>query len=169
MVQLFIHKVLKSAANPIGEITDFFYRVEFQQRGSPHIHALFWIKDAPKYPESPIDELTQFLDRHLSCEFQTNNEMEELVNLQIHRHATSCKKSNKNICRFHFPIPPMRRTMIIEPLKTENISKEELCLIKQNSAAMKEELNNMKYGENITYEQFLKRLHLSEKDYVSFH
>ena len=143
MIQLFIHKVLKSAANPIGEITDFFYQVEFQQRGSPHVHALFWIKDAPKYPENPIDELTQFLDTHLSCEFQINSEMEELVNLQIHRHAKSCKKNNKNVCRFHFPVPPMRRTMIIEPLETENISKEELCEIKQISAAIKDELNNM--------------------------
>ena len=38
MVQLFIRDVLKSDAMPIGEIVDFFYRVEFQQRGSPHIY-----------------------------------------------------------------------------------------------------------------------------------
>ena len=49
MVQLFIRDVLKSDEMPIGEIVDFFYRVEFQQRGSPHIHALFWVKDAPQY------------------------------------------------------------------------------------------------------------------------
>ena len=49
MVQLFIKYVLKSNLMPIGEIVDFFYRVEFQQRGSPHIHALFWVKDAPQY------------------------------------------------------------------------------------------------------------------------
>ena len=46
MVQLFITDVLKSNPLPIGEIVDFLYRVEFQQRGSPHIHALFWVKDA---------------------------------------------------------------------------------------------------------------------------
>ena len=44
-VQLFIKDVLKSDEMPIfGEIVDFFYRVQFQQRGSPHIHALFWVK-----------------------------------------------------------------------------------------------------------------------------
>ena len=48
MVQLFIRDVLKSSIMPIGEITDYFYRVEFQQRGSPHIHGLFWIKNAPQ-------------------------------------------------------------------------------------------------------------------------
>jgi len=41
LVQLFIKDVFKSNLMPIGEIVDFFYRVEFQQRGLPHIHALF--------------------------------------------------------------------------------------------------------------------------------
>ena len=49
MVQLFIHDFIKSSCQPIGEVNDFFYRVEFQQRGSPHIHGLFWIKNAPEY------------------------------------------------------------------------------------------------------------------------
>ena len=41
IVQLFIRDVLKSSVAPIGEIADYFYRVEFQQRGSPHIHGLW--------------------------------------------------------------------------------------------------------------------------------
>ncbi len=31
MVQLFIHNLNKSSSHPIGEVVDFFYRVEFQQ------------------------------------------------------------------------------------------------------------------------------------------
>ena len=50
---------------PIGEILDFFYRsVEFQQRGSPHIHALFWVKDAPHYEKSNNDIIVQFVDKY---------------------------------------------------------------------------------------------------------
>ena len=41
-VQLFIEYVLKSNLMPIGEMVYLFHRVEFQQRGLPHIHALFW-------------------------------------------------------------------------------------------------------------------------------
>ena len=41
MVQLFIKDVLKCTAMRLGEMADYFYRVEFQQRGSSHIHALF--------------------------------------------------------------------------------------------------------------------------------
>lgn len=49
MVQLFIHDVLRNDVMPVGQITYYFYRVEFQQRGSPHIHGLFWVKGAPQY------------------------------------------------------------------------------------------------------------------------
>ena len=49
IVQLLIRGVLKSSVMPIGEIADYFYKVEFQQRGSPHIHGLFWVKEAPEY------------------------------------------------------------------------------------------------------------------------
>ena len=42
MVQLFIKDVLKTNLMPVGEI-DLFYRVEFQQTGSLHIHVLFWV------------------------------------------------------------------------------------------------------------------------------
>ena len=41
MVQLFIHDFIKSSCQPMREVVDFFYRVEFQQRGTPHIHGLF--------------------------------------------------------------------------------------------------------------------------------
>ena len=30
----------KSSSKPIGEIVDYFWRVEFQLRGSPHVHSL---------------------------------------------------------------------------------------------------------------------------------
>ena len=43
MVQLFIEDVLKSNLMPIGEMVYLSHRVEFQQRGLPHIHALLWV------------------------------------------------------------------------------------------------------------------------------
>ena len=42
-VHAFINKVILSKSNPIGHVIDYFYRVEFQSRGWPHIHCLFWI------------------------------------------------------------------------------------------------------------------------------
>ena len=37
-VQTFIRDFLLSDCAPLGQVEDWFYRVEFQQRGSPHIH-----------------------------------------------------------------------------------------------------------------------------------
>lgn len=51
---------------PFGEIVDFFNRVEFQQRGSPHIHGLFWIKDAPEYGSDSEVDITKFVDAYVT-------------------------------------------------------------------------------------------------------
>ena len=115
MVQLFIHTFLKSSSHPIGEILDFFYRVEFQQRGSPHIHGLFWIKDAPEFGKDIEEDIVKFVDTYV-CSSAQSKERNELVNLQRHRHSKTCKKRGNNVCRFNFPLPPMPKTMILEPL-----------------------------------------------------
>lgn len=31
-------------SHPIGDIQDYFWRIEFQLRGSPHVHMLVWIR-----------------------------------------------------------------------------------------------------------------------------
>lgn len=42
-VEALMRDLILSPAQPIGEVVDYFYRVEFQARGSAHIHCLFWI------------------------------------------------------------------------------------------------------------------------------
>ena len=37
--QSLVKEIIKGSGRPIGEVTDFFWRVEFQLRGSPHIHS----------------------------------------------------------------------------------------------------------------------------------
>lgn len=65
-IQCFLNSVLKSESQPIGEIVDYFGRIEFQQRGSPHIHLLVWIKDSPVYGQSDISEVISFIDRYVT-------------------------------------------------------------------------------------------------------
>ena len=80
MVQLFIRDSLKSDEMPIGEIVDFFYRVEFQQRGSPDIHALNWVEEATKKKKNANEEITHFVDKYITCINDQSDEMRELVN-----------------------------------------------------------------------------------------
>lgn len=80
-IQCFLNSVLKSESQPIGEIVDYFGRIEFQQRGSPHIHLLVWIKDSPVYGQSDISEVISFIDRYVTCKIRPYT-------------AKSCKLSN---------------------------------------------------------------------------
>ena len=47
-VQKFFKYILHSPQSPFGHLEDFFFRIEFQHKGSPHVHGLLWIKEAPK-------------------------------------------------------------------------------------------------------------------------
>ena len=95
-VQEFLNTVLKSSCVPIGKVLDYSYRVEFQQRGSPHIHMLVWIENAPKLETNSEEEIVQFVDQYLTC--NTDNEKTAyLVGLQSHKHSRTCRKRETNM------------------------------------------------------------------------
>ncbi|XP_026187397.1 uncharacterized protein LOC113145179 [Mastacembelus armatus] len=116
----FLREVLMSPAQPIGKIIDYFYRVEFQQRGSPHVHCLFWIENAPQIGINTDEEVIKFIDKYITCELPTEDQelLDIVTSLQQHskRHSKTCKK-NKTVCRFNFPRPASMRTFIkkLEP------------------------------------------------------
>ena len=55
IVEAFFSEYLLSDTHPLGHITDYVIKIEFQMRGSPHAHCLPWIKDAPKLDKDPDD------------------------------------------------------------------------------------------------------------------
>ncbi|VDI82039.1 Hypothetical predicted protein [Mytilus galloprovincialis] len=99
-VQQFINLVLKSDHDPIGKLTDFFYRVEFQQRGSPHIHILIWIENAPVYESDSNEDVVAFIDKYVSCSLLENDT--SLVNLQVHKHSKNMQKKRSPNLSFWF-------------------------------------------------------------------
>lgn len=120
-VQAFIKDVILSTLHPIGHVIDYFYRVEFQQRGWPHIHCLFWIKHAPLYGKSPTNEVEAFINKYVSCRMPSAAAEpllhEKVSQLQIHskNHSRSCQKGKKS-CRFNFPRLPSKATFISKPV-----------------------------------------------------
>ncbi|XP_070567337.1 uncharacterized protein [Ptychodera flava] len=165
--QRFMHDFLMSSHHPIGEIHDYFYRVEFQQRGSPHIHMLVWIKDAPQYGENSDDDITQFIDQYITCSNDTSNEsFAELINYQMHRHAKTCKKKGQCVCRFGFPVPPMPRTMILQPLPMDTDESTEQILQKHYEN-IKTVVTDLQFGETLSFSEFLNKLQLDEQTYIN--
>ncbi len=119
-VEALLRDLIMSPARPIGEVIDFFYRVEFQLRGSPHIHCLFWVKDAPEFEKDQDQDVCDFIDKYISCKLPDPNKDPELhrivseVQMHSRNHSKSCRK-NKKHCRFGFPKPPINRTTITRP------------------------------------------------------
>lgn len=122
-VRKFINEVLQNTANPVGEIVDF-YKVEFQMRRSPHIDMLVWVKDAPIYEDIEDKAVIEFIVRYVACE--KSEAIGDLVELHVHSHSRTCKKNNKPVCRFGYPIPPMEETVILQPLYVDVNEDEKL-------------------------------------------
>ena len=119
-VKEFLTTVIKSPANPIGKVVDHFIRLEFQQRGAPHIHCLFWVENAPIFGETDDASVLEFIDRYISCKLPDENEDPELYEIvkavQTHRknHSQTCNKGPKE-CRFDFPQVIALETFISRP------------------------------------------------------
>jgi len=67
-VHEFFNTVLKSPLSPFGKLADFWYRIEFQHRGSPHMHCLLWLSDVPVYGVDAEDKVTSFIDSVVICQ-----------------------------------------------------------------------------------------------------
>ena len=161
----FLRHFLMSSAAPLGKIADWFYRVEYQQRGSPHIHMLIWLESAPVYGCDDDEDVTSFIDEIITCKKPDSDpELQFLVNRQIHRHCQTCRKKSKAECRFNFPQPPMKSTSILYPL--DNMSDTDIQKHKDNWRNITKRLNDMKEGEDMTFDQLLVSLNITEQKYI---
>ena len=108
-VSQFLRKFLMAEEAPLGRIADWFYRVEYQQRGSPHIHMIIWLENAPVFGVNDDGEVTVFIDSIITCSKPSDNPtLLQLVSWQMHRHSHTCCKGTKAECRLSYPQPPMK-------------------------------------------------------------
>ena len=125
---------------------------------------LIWLENAPTFGVDFDCDVVSFIDKIITCEKPTDNEeLLRLVNRQIHRHSHTCRKKSKRVCRFNYPQPPMRSTQILYPLHVED---NELKEHKNVWEFVKKHLNDMKEGQDITFDQLLFNLKLTEQDYL---
>lgn len=155
--------LLKSKSySPFGDyhVVDYFKRIEFQQRGSPHAHILLWLKNDPK---EPVDEnmpaTIQLIDSLISVD-QNYIEQEKS---QIHKHTFTCYKRAKdeenNRCRFGAPFWPMQSTMVLLPLTKEDGRRDQL---KQKYADMH---HSLEFEEFDSLNAFLQHHNIQNYDY----
>ena len=127
-----LFKLLKHQSGPFSpyKVVDYFVRVEFQHRGSPHVHCLLWLDGAPKLDKDPNKMVEEFVDKFISSSDESlSEEDKEIFKLQTHGHTDSCQRklrNNTKICRFSIPFYPMRETKILEPIEANETDTESL-------------------------------------------
>ena len=101
-VEVFYKEIILDG--PLGKTNYYVIRVEFQVRGSPHIHSFIWIVNSPTL--YTIDSYIEWLDKMISAELPNVAEEPELFELvktyQLHRHSKTCRKYKNESYRFHF-------------------------------------------------------------------
>nr|XP_039256248.1 uncharacterized protein LOC120332966 [Styela clava] len=124
--------VLLSPAQPLGHITDYVIRIEFQARGSPHAHMLLWVDKAPKLGIQTDEEVCAFISKHVACSFPVDDlPLKALVqDLQTHSHSSYCRKSGG--CRFNYPKPPSEKVII-----AKEVEEDESKLMTQSKIVLK--------------------------------
>ena len=145
-------------------LEDSFMRVEFQHRGSPHLHIFLWLKGAPKYDHDDSTPCIPFIDKYITTERSDLS-----LEFQQHRHTHCCRRlvNGAHICRFGIPYPPMLATEILMPLSSEYPAGKRI-MAKQNLIRVKAELEKIRkdgFPEH-TYSDFLKLLDLTETQYL---
>ena len=162
-----LYKFFKSAAQPLGKLVDFFYRLEWQHRGSPHIHSILWIDGAPVYGEDSYEAVCNFIDMYVTARLpdpKTEPELYKKVKeLQTHsrNHSKTCRKNNRAGCRFGFPKPPASQTMITAPPPPGDL--ERLNTAKMKLKPVFELLNDPK-TESLDLPQLLAACNLSRDE-----
>ena len=160
--QNFLKKVIYSPSNPLGHAVDHFYKIEFQHRGSPHVHMLLFCSDSPKYIAGDSNQnkkIAAYIDKYVSCSQDTDEETKEKIRMQIHKHSRTCRKNNQPICRFNFPIPPFTKTVVLEP--TDDESQED----NRNFKRIKAFLDSIENTSECTLQDMLSMLGLTYEKY----
>ncbi|KAK3930898.1 ATP-dependent DNA helicase, partial [Frankliniella fusca] len=130
---LLLKKYLRFSVNgPMGEhfMLDWFFRIEFQQRGSPHVHCLLWLNNCVVDPLKDKDSAIQLIDRLITCDSSN-----PVAVKNQHKHTSTCFKNKlakqqfakkqlsihecHKYCRFGAPFWPTNQTRIVLPLYEE--------------------------------------------------
>ena len=117
----FFKHILKGKDNPLGLIIDWFARVEYQARGSPHMHIFLWIQGAPNLKNGSVTDIENYISSIISTTIPDQNtdpDLYQLVKrLQIHHHTNTCNRQGRSFksgnCRFGFPYKPSKVTKLL--------------------------------------------------------
>jgi Helitron helicase-like domain at N-terminus len=151
-------------------IVRHYYRIEFQHRGSPHVHMILWLDDAPQYRTDNPDSnknIVDFIDSIITTN-GSDLQIVELIKYQFHKCTKTCQRkvNRKEQCRFGAPFLPFDETRILEPFDYDaNIPAEKKKEAKNLLLSIKEVLD----GDGKEWEstdQLLDHFNITLEEYI---
>ena len=156
-------------------VTDYYQRIEFQHRGSPHSHGLYWVDGAPIYPLNDDsddaklieEQCIKYIDSFITTKRYVDDGDEEIRTLQqyqLHKHTKTCRDKNRT-CRFGFPLPPMDKTCILCPHPTGYYN---LKIATQKFQRIQEKLTEYgrQFTDDIPFPDFLQTIGMTKAEYI---
>ena len=177
-VETFFKDVLLSNAKPIGKIVYYALRIEFQMRGSPHLHSLIWTSDCPELKDGSEETYIRYIDEHVQGSLpnrENDCEFHDLVNMyQKHTHSKSCKKYRNIPCRFNFGQFFTNETIVSKPLADDMPDEQKVLVLKRRNeilCCVKEKINEKldpskpDYDSSTSAEDVLAMCKVSKDEY----
>ena len=177
-VETFFKDVLLSNAKPIGKIVYYALRIEFQMRGSPHLHSLIWTSDYPEFKDGSEEAYIRYIDDHVQGNLpnrENDCEFHDLVKMyQKHTHSRSCKRYKNIPCRFNFGKFFTNETVVSKPLADDIPDEQKVLVLKKRNeilCSVKEKINEKldpskpDYDSSTSAEDVLAMCKVSKEDY----
>jgi hypothetical protein len=118
----FFNTFINNKNGPFGKPKHYFFRREYQMRGTQHMHGLLWVHNCPIIGRDDDDKVIDFIDRHITCRIPDPLTepllYDYIMKYQVHRCTTSCTRSVfknnsiKTFCRYGFPRPIRAHTVL---------------------------------------------------------
>ena len=169
-LQMFFKQFLLSAAEPLGKINYYSYRIEFQQRGSPHAHIVIWTEGSPT-PNDDDRLVCDFIDKYVTARIPDEKEDLELHKLvttvQQHHHSTTCRKKG-TLCRVSVPKLPSNETLIARKLDIEDPA--ELLKQKNHNARIISKISEVLMKQDMSFStvtNFVQAAGVTLEDYTA--
>ena len=179
-VETFFTEVLLSSAKPIGKIVYYALRIEFQMRGSPHLHALIWTSDCPKLTHDNKQAYLDFVEQHVQANLPSDKEdplLHDLVKTyQKHTHSKTCRKYKNIQCRFNFGHFFTKSTILAEPLSDDIDEERKMTVLSRRKAILslvKEKIDDLlnpsksNYNDTLTENDIFSSVGITEEEYYS--
>ena len=127
-VEVFFKEIILDG--PLGKTKYYAIRIEFQERGSPHVHSFIWIFNAPNIQNETayIEFIEKTINAPLSDHLKEPECFELVKTYQGHAHSRACWKYNKNECCFSYGRYFTEKTITAKRLDSQlsNDEKEEV-------------------------------------------